>query len=74
MFMVDATFGGGNVKLEQQSPAGVWLGVPDAISNTPISVTANGMVRFYAPAGPLRATITTATLVNAHAVGIPSNI
>ncbi|KAF7958220.1 hypothetical protein AWV80_01225 [Cupriavidus sp. UYMU48A] len=73
LLMVDATFGGGNVVLEQQSPAGKWLGINHECTTTPISVTANGTAYFAAPAGPIRVTITTASAVNAHAIGIPSN-
>jgi len=73
LLMVDATFGGGNVALQQQSPSGAWLPLNAEGSTTAISLTANGTVNFVAPAGQIRAVITTATAVNAYAVGIPTN-
>src|SRR5689334_18157162 len=73
LLMVDATFGGGNVVLEQLSPAGKWLSLNVECTATPISITANGTAYFAAPAGSIRVTITTASAVNAHAIGIPSN-
>lgn len=73
LLMVDATFGGGNVALEQLSPAGKWLPLNVEGTATPISLTANGTANFAAPAGQIRAAITTATAVNAYAVGIPAN-
>lgn len=74
LLMVDATWGGGSVKLEQLSPAGQWLGLNAYATATPISLTANGTAHFRTPAGKIRVNITTATAVNAHAVGIPSNV
>ena len=74
MLLVDATFGGGSVALQILSPVGIWLPVQNYATVTPISLTVNGTANFRAPAGRLRAVITTATAVNAHIVGIPSNV
>lgn len=73
LFMVDANFGGGNVALQQQSPSGAWLPLNTEGTATPISLTANGVANFAAPAGQIRAVSTTATAVNAYAVGVPTN-
>ncbi|CAB3644094.1 hypothetical protein [Trinickia soli] len=73
LFMVDATWGGGTVALEQQSPAGVWLPLNHEGTSTPISLTANGTANFVSAAGAIRANVTTATAVNAYAVGVPTN-
>lgn len=73
LFMVDASFGGGNVALQQQSPSGAWLPLNTEGTATPISLTANGVANFAAPAGQIRAVSTTATAVNAYAVGVPTN-
>lgn len=73
MLMVDATFGGGSVALQQLSPSGVWLPISNLATTTPISLTANGTANFLAPAGKIRVAITTATAVNAYAIGIPQN-
>lgn len=73
LLMVDATFGGGNVALEQLSPAGKWLPLNVECTATAISLTANGTAYFASPAGQIRVNITTASAVNAHVVGIPSN-
>lgn len=63
-FMVEATFGGGTVKLQSQSPNGTWLDVPSC------SLTANGMANFELPRGVLRANVATATAVFAYATRI----
>lgn len=73
MLLCDATFGGGSVALQILSPAAVWLPVNYSGGSTAISLTASGTANFAAPAGKLRVAITTATAVNAHVVGIPSN-
>jgi hypothetical protein len=74
MLMVDATFGGGSVALDQMSPSGAWIPVNDLITGTPISLTANAMSNFLTAAGKLRVVITTATAVNAYVIGIPQNV
>jgi hypothetical protein len=71
--MVDATFGGGNVALEQLSPAGKWLPLNIECTATPISLTANGTANFASPAGQIRVNVTTASAVNANVIGIPDN-
>lgn len=60
-FMAEATFGGGTVKLQVQSPNGTWLDVAGG------SVTAAGAtaVLWLAP-GLYRANIATATAVYAY--------
>lgn len=65
VFMSEATFGGGTVKLQGKSPNGTEIDVDGA------SVTANGSKAFYWPPGELRAHIATATAVYAYAVVIP---
>lgn len=73
LFMVDATFGGGTVALEQMSPSGAWLPLNHEGTSTPISLTANGTANFVSAAGAIRANATTASAVNAYAVGVPTN-
>lgn len=60
VFMAEATFGGGTVKLQTQSPNGTWVDVASA------SLTAAGTAVFYLPPGPVRANIATATAVYAY--------
>lgn len=72
-FFVEATFGGGNVALQIQSPNGTWLPIESYASSTAISITANGVATFIAPAGRMRAVITTATAVFAYIIGCPDN-
>lgn len=74
MLMVDATFGGGSVALQQMSPSGAWLPISNLATTTAISLAANGTANFLAPAGQIRVVITTATAVNAYVVGIPQNV
>ena len=62
VFMAEATFGGGTVKLQMKSPNGTWIDVDGA------SLTAAGTKAFKAPAGEIRASIATATAVYAYAV------
>ena len=70
---VDATFGGGSVALQMLSPSGVWLGLDSYAQTAAISLTANGVATFIAPAGRVRVLITTATAVNAYIIGCPEN-
>lgn len=65
----EATWGGGTVKLQTQSPNGTWMDV-----GAGVTFTANGIGGFLLPAGPIRATCATATAVYAYVVGVPSNI
>jgi hypothetical protein len=65
IFIAEATWGGGTVKLQAQSPNGTWIDVPSA------SLTANGIVAFDLPRGQLRGNVTTATAVYAYAVAVP---
>lgn len=64
-FMAEATWGGGNVKLQFQTPNGTWIDV------TGSSLTANGGLAIELPQGQVRAVITTASVVYAYLVGIP---
>lgn len=66
MFMAEATWGGGNVKLQQQSANATWIDV--APSST---LSANGMVVLDLPPGQVRVVITTSTAVYSYLVGIP---
>ncbi len=74
VFCAEATWGGGSAKLEMQSRNGTALGVVNYATTTAISLTANGMANFRAPAGKLRVTIATATAVFASIIGIPGNV
>lgn len=60
MFMAEATWGGGNIKLQMQSVNGTWID----IANTTIS--ANGVIFIDLPAGQVRGVITTSSAVYAY--------
>ena len=62
IFMVDATFGGGTVKLQYQAPNGSWV---DAGPDT--TLTANGGGVFELPPCQIRVNVATATGVYAIA-------
>lgn len=66
-FRVEATFGGGTVKLECKGPNGT---AQDVGSDT--TLNANGGGIFELGAGEIRANIATATGVYAMALAIPS--
>ena len=73
LFMVSATFGGGNVALQILGPdAATWLPLNISDTATAISITAANSLHFRAPQGQIRAVATTATAVYASAVGIPA--
>lgn len=61
----EATWGGGTVKLQTQSPKGTWIDVPNA------SFTANGFVSLDLPPGQYRGNVATATAVYFSLVSIP---
>lgn len=63
LFMAEATFGGGSVGLEIQTPNGTWVALITAL-------TADGVSTFSAPRGKLRASVATATAAYAYAVSI----
>lgn len=65
MIMAEATWGGGNVKLQMQAPNSSWF---DVASST---LSANGMLPLELPPGRIRAVVTTSTGVYASLVGIP---
>lgn len=73
--MASATFGGGSIALQMLGPDGsTWLPVDQYAQATAASLTAAGMVTFIAPAGRIRALITTATAVYATITGCPENV
>lgn len=74
MLMTEGTFGGGNIKLETKSRNGTALSLIHYATTTPISLTANGVAIFQAPACDIRVTVTTATAVFAAVIGIPENV
>ena len=75
MLMASATWGGGNLALQMLGPDGAtWIPLQYAATTTPISITANGVAVFRAPAGPIRVVATTATAVYASVIGIPGNM
>lgn len=61
VFMAEATWGGGSVKLQMQTPNGTFVDIDGA------SLTANGTKAFDAPAGFIKAVVATATAVYAYA-------
>jgi hypothetical protein len=63
-FLAEATWGGGTIKLQMQTPQGTWVDVADT------SLTANGHKVFEIPAGQIRANLATATAAYAWAVRI----
>jgi len=65
VFMAEATWGGGTVKLQMQTPNGTWIDVDGA------SLTANGTKAFDAPAGQIKANVATATAVYSYAAVVP---
>jgi hypothetical protein len=66
-FRVEATFGGGTVKLQCKGPNGTAMDVGAAVT-----LTANGGGIFELGAGEIRANIATATAVYAMALRVPS--
>lgn len=67
---VNGTFGGGAYQLQMQGPDGAWYSL-----GTTTTLSAQGLVGFTAPAGPMRLSGTggAANSVNAWLVGIPTN-
>ena len=61
-FMAEATFGGGTVKLQMQTPHGTWVDVPSG------SLTAAGALALDLPPGQYRGNVATATAVYAWLV------
>ena len=64
-FYAEATFGGGNVKLQFQSPQATWI---DVASST---LSANGLLILELPPGQYRAVGTTASAIYASMVTVP---
>lgn len=60
-FLAEATFGGGNIKLQIQDPLSTWIDVAGS------SLLANGMVILDLPQGQFRAVATGTTGVTASA-------
>lgn len=73
-FAESSAWGGGSAKLEMQTRNGTAVGVINYATTTAISLGANGMANFRAPAGKLRVTVATATGVYASVVGVPANV
>lgn len=61
VFLAEATYGGGTVKLQTKSPNGTWIDVDGA------STTAAGTKVFYLGPCEIRVNIATATAVYAYA-------
>lgn len=61
LFTGEATWGGGSAKLQYMSVNGTWIDVPS------ISLTANGMLAFELPPGPIRTVIATASAAYVYA-------
>ena len=70
MFMAEATWGGGTVKLQFYSLNSTAIDAKNP-AGTAVSLTANGMVFFELPPGQIIVSITTSTAVYAYAIGIP---
>ncbi len=64
LFMAEATWSAGSVKLQTLSPNSTWIDVPN------ISLSANGMVAFDLPPGQIKIVITTSTHVYGWALGL----
>jgi len=74
MIIAEATWGGGNVQLQILSRNNTWVNVTYTGNAAVMALTVNGTSIFRAPAGKLRAVITTATAVYCSIVGIPGNV
>lgn len=70
---VEATFGGGNIALQMQTPNGTWVQAYNP-AMAALSFTVAGIYYFDLCAGPMRVNITTATAVFAYVIGIPLNV
>lgn len=66
MFMAEATFGGGSVKLQFISPNGTYIDYPSG------SLTAAGGIVVDLPPGMVRVVIATSSAVYAYLASIPS--
>lgn len=66
MFYAEATFGGGTVKLQFQSPHGTWIDFPSG------SLSANGALILQLPQGRYRAVGTTASAIYSSMVTVPT--
>lgn len=65
LFMAEATWGGGNAKLQNQSPNGTWIDVPSS------TLSANNMVQLELPRGQVRVVFATGTALYAYLVSLP---
>lgn len=65
-FYAEATFGGGSVKLQFQSPQGTWI---DVASST---LSANGFAILELPPGQYRAVGATASAIYCSMIEIPT--
>jgi len=64
-FMMEGTIGGGNSKLQLQTPNGTWVDVATS------TLSANGAIILALPPGQVRVVITTSTAVYAYLVAVP---
>lgn len=65
LFMAEATWGGGNAKLQVQTPNGTWIDVPNS------TLSANNMVQLEIPRGQARVVFTTGSALYAYLVSLP---
>lgn len=65
LFFAEATWGGGNAKLQVQSPNGTWTDVPST------TLSANGSLPFELPAGQIRTVMATGSAFYVYAVRQP---
>lgn len=65
LFMAEATWGGGNAKLQIQTPNGTWIDVPSS------TLSANGMLQVEIPRGLARVVFATGTALYAYLISLP---
>lgn len=65
IFMAEATWGGGNAKLQVKTPNGTYVDVPSS------TLSANGMLQVEIPQGIVRVVFATGTALYAYLIGIP---
>lgn len=65
-FYAEATWGGGSVKLQFQSPLGTWIDFPSG------SLSANGMLILNVPPAQVRAVGATASAIYCSGISIPT--
>jgi len=65
LLMAEATWGGGNVKVQIQSPNATWIDVPNS------TLSANGMLQLELPRGQARVVFATGTALYAYLISLP---